>query len=167
MADAALVVPVPAAEPVIGQLRRRLTRSGAAGMPPHLTLLYPFTAGREREVEEVLAPFRAFDYVLPSAAVFGEPPVLYLEPDPAAPFLALIEALLAAFPEFPPYGGVQLYPEPHVTIAQGDESAFAAIRAEVEPLLPVSARADEVVLFEHDAERGWRPRRRFALGDDC
>ena len=167
MADAALVVPVPAADPVIGRLRRQHTRSGAAGMPSHLTLLYPFATGRERDVEAVLAPFTAVDYTLRTAAVFGDPPVLYLALDPAAPFLALIEALMAAFPEFPPYGGVQFYPEPHVTIAQGDESAFAAIRADVEPLLPVSARADKVVLFEHDAGRGWRPRTRFPLGDDC
>jgi 2'-5' RNA ligase len=164
VADAALVVPVPTADPVIGQLRREHTRSGADGMPSHLTLLYPFTTGRETEIEQALAPFTAFEYTLPAAAVFGEPPVLYLEPDPADRFLALIEALMAAFPEFPPYGGVQFYPEPHVTIAQGDESAFAAIRAEVEPLLPISGRADEVLLFEHDADHGWRPRTRFPLG---
>lgn len=167
MGESALVVPVPAADPVIGPLRRRHTRSGAAGMPSHLTLLYPFTTGREREVEQVLAPFAAFDYALPAAAVFGDPPVLCLEPDPRAPFLALIEALTTAFPEYPPYGGVQFYPEPHVTIAQGDESGFASIRAEVEPSLPISARADEVLLFEHDAEQGWRPRTRFALGNGC
>lgn len=167
MADAALVVPVSAADPVIGHLRRRHTRSGAAGMPSHLTLLYPFTAGRDREVEEVLAPFRAFDYALPAAAVFGDPPVLYLDPDPAEPFVAMIEVLTAAFPDYPPYGGAQFYPTPHVTIAQGDETAFAAIRAEVEPSLPISARADEVLLFEHDDEHGWRPRTRFALGNDC
>ena len=167
MTDAALVVPVAAADPAIGPLRRLHTRSGAAGMPPHLTLLYPFTTDRDADVEQALAPFSAFDYTLPAAAVFGEPPVLYLEPHPRAPFVALIEALTAAFPEYPPYGGVQFYPEPHVTIAQGDESAFAAIRAEVEPSLPVSARADEVVLFEHDVEHGWRPRTRFALADDC
>lgn len=164
MGDAALVAPVPAADAAIGHFRRLHTRSGAEGMPSHLTLLYPFATGRDREVEEALAPFTAFDYALPAAAVFGDPPVLYLDPDPAEPFTAMIGALMAAFPEYPPYGGVQFYPTPHVTIAQGDESAFAAIRSEVEPSLPISARADEVVLFEHDAAQGWRPRTRFALG---
>lgn len=173
MAATALVVPVPGAEPAIGQLRRRHTRSGAEGMPSHLTLLYPFTDSaalgeeRVRAVEAALAPFGAFDYTLPAAAVFGVPPVLYLDPDPAEPFVAMIEALVAAFPEHPPYGGEQFYPTPHVTIAQGDEAAFAAIRAQVEPLLPLEARADKVLLMEHDAEHGWRPRTRFLLGSDC
>ncbi len=42
--------------------------------------------------------------------------VVYLAPDPAEPFVALTEALAAAFPDCPPYGGAFDEPVPHLTI---------------------------------------------------
>jgi hypothetical protein len=38
----AVIVPVPAAEPMVSRWRARLDSSGAPGMPAHITALYPF-----------------------------------------------------------------------------------------------------------------------------
>jgi len=45
-----------------------------------------------------------------SARFAGEVETLYLRPEPSGPFAAMTEALAAAFPEHPPYGGVSLTP---------------------------------------------------------
>jgi DAK2 domain len=49
----ALVVLVPDAEPAIEAWRRAHTRDGAAGMPGHVTLLYPFAAVEDVELDVV------------------------------------------------------------------------------------------------------------------
>jgi hypothetical protein len=40
--QSAVVVPVPAAEPVVSTWRARFVGSAAQGMPAHITALYPF-----------------------------------------------------------------------------------------------------------------------------
>ena len=42
MAETAIVVLVPEAEPLVGAFRRNHTAEGAHGMGAHVTLLYPF-----------------------------------------------------------------------------------------------------------------------------
>ena len=43
-AQSAVILPVPEADAVIGEWRRRLDRSAAWGVPAHVTLLFPFVA---------------------------------------------------------------------------------------------------------------------------
>lgn len=38
----AVIVPVPAAEALVGSHRRRLDRAAGWGVPAHVTVLYPF-----------------------------------------------------------------------------------------------------------------------------
>src|SRR5437660_989822 len=40
--ESALLIPVPEAEPLVGQWRLEHDPSARAGVPPHVTLLYPF-----------------------------------------------------------------------------------------------------------------------------
>jgi hypothetical protein len=40
--ESALLVPVPAAEPAVGQHRARLDEAARDGVPAHITVLYPF-----------------------------------------------------------------------------------------------------------------------------
>jgi 2'-5' RNA ligase len=170
VAETAIIVPVPEAEPAVGLWRRRYTPSGAAGMPAHVTLLVPFTdsnaldADRIREVGEVMVRFEAVELSLGATAYFDGPPtVLYLEPEPAAPFQAMTDALVRAFPEHPPYGGAHGRIVPHLTVATRlDRGRLAAIAAEVAAVLPITARAGEAWLMEF-ADGVWRLRNRFAL----
>jgi 2'-5' RNA ligase len=170
VAETAIIVPVPEAEPIVGRWRRRYTPSGAAGMPAHITLLVPFTdsdflgAERTRGVEEVLGRFGPIDLALAATGYFEGPlSVLYLEPRPAAPFRAMTAALVNAFPEHPPYGGAHLQIVPHLTVATRlGRERLAAIEAEVAAALPITARPSEAWLMEY-AGQAWRLCNRFAF----
>ena len=169
MGETAIVVLVPEADSLVGALRRAHTRDGAEGMAAHVTLLYPFadssevTDDRLRELAATLAPFAEFEFRLLEARRFeGDPATLYLAVDPAAPFRALTRALVAAFPEHPPYGGTFPDPMPHVTVAQGERSVLDRAEAEVAGRLPVAAHAHAVTVVEH-GEDGWRERATLRL----
>ena len=170
MAETAIIVPVPEAEPIVGRWRRRYTPSGAAGMPAHVTLLVPFidsdalSADAIGGVDEVLARFGPVELTLAATAYFEGPPmVLYLEPVPVAPFRAMTAALVSAFPEHPPYGGAHVRIVPHLTVATRlAPERLAEIETEVAAALPISARPGEAWLMEY-ADEAWRLRNRFAF----
>ena len=101
----ALVVVVPEAEPLVGRLREQYDHPRARlGVPAHVTLLFPFGDDADG-LEELFAAAAPFDFSLARTARFAEQPILYLAPEPAEAFVRLIEALIARYPEFPPYGG--------------------------------------------------------------
>jgi 2'-5' RNA ligase len=161
----ALIVNVAEADPLVGHFRRALTPSGRDGMPPHITVLAPFTPaplltdGRVRELRTVLAWFPRFDFTLSRLGRF-ETGTLYLAPEPEQPFIALSQALVDAFPElsYPPAGATRIIP--HLTVAtaaHGVQQVEAAAR-KIERELPLAAEAREVLLMERDESGGWRTR---------
>ena len=155
----ALVVLVPEAEALIGALRRRYDAHGALGVPAHATLLFPF-GDDEGGLEALFAAAPPFDFDLVATAEFPDT-TLYLVPEPAAPFVELIETLAARYPEFPRYGGTHETIVPHVTVGEGvPEGDARRIRA----ALPIHARAGSVAWLEETEDGRWRERRRFALG---
>lgn len=160
-------MPVPEAEQVVQPWRTRYTEDGAEGMPPHITLLYPFTdtdAVDADDVGHVLRRFEPVEFTLASTGRFtGIAPVLYLAPTPDAPFRAMTAALTGAFPEYTPYGGVFDDVVPHLTVAGGsDRDALNRIEREITPTLPIHARASQVWLMEH-REGSWRLHTGFSL----
>jgi 2'-5' RNA ligase len=165
VAETAIVVLVPELEPLVASWRRSLTQDGERGMPPHVTLLYPFVdeadvdAARPK-VARVLASFAPFEASFAATARF--PDTLYLAPEPPAPFVAMTEALAGAFPEYPPYGGAFDEVVPHVTVAHGDQERFASIEDELRPVLPVSVRIERAWLMS-DGPDGWRREAPFPL----
>ena len=171
MAETVLLVPVPEAATLVDGHRLRLTRAGGDGIPAHITLLYPFTDSalltdeRVRETARIVGAEPAFDLSLVSTGRFdAEPPILYLAPEPAAPFAALTKGLVAAFPEHQPYEGI--YPElvPHLTVAIAGTDLLAPIEVELGPLLPVAARVTEAWLMQRGDDGRWALRERLALG---
>lgn len=87
--ESALLVPVPAAEPTVGQHRARLDEAATDGVPAHITVLYPFLppAGVDKTLLAALgrlfAGHAAFQFTLDKVGWFGEE-VLWLGPrDPA------------------------------------------------------------------------------------
>jgi 2'-5' RNA ligase len=159
----ALIVDVAEADALVGHFRRALTPSGREGMPPHITVLAPFTPAslltdsRVRELRTLLAAFPRFDFMLTRLKRF-ETGTLYLAPEPEQPFIAMSQALLDAFPElsYPPAGATRIIP--HLTVAtaaHGVEQVEAAAR-QIERELPLAAAAREVLLMERDHSRRWR-----------
>jgi 2'-5' RNA ligase len=171
MAETAILVPIPEAAALVDPHRVRLTGAGADGIPPHITLLYPFTdsalltEARRRETARIVDVVHPFDVSLTSSARFDvDPPILYLVPEPAAPFAALTRALVTAFPEHQPYDG--RYPElvPHLTVAIADAEVLAPIEAELDRGLPIEARVTEAWLMRRRADGRWRMLQRLELG---
>lgn len=168
--ETALVVPVPEAEPVVSSWRQEYASDAANGMWAHVTLIYPFrdtcllSDDTARDVADVLGGFGSFSFRLTAATYFRSPRVvLYLQPEPAAPFKDLTRALASAFPDTPPYGGAFEDIVPHLSVADGqDTDLLATIEADVSPQLPIEATARKVELVEHAAQ-GWRLRQTFML----
>jgi 2'-5' RNA ligase len=154
----AVVVPVPEAEPVVGRWRERYDPSAAAGMPAHVTALFPFV-----EVDDaVVATLRSLCAALPPLDVEFRRcarfpgAVLYLDPEPAAGLRRLTEAIAARWPEAPPYEGRFADVVPHLTVASGVDDAVAdEIEAELSTRLPIRARLDAARVYEFDGAR-WR-----------
>ena len=171
MAESVLMVVVPEAEALVGSFRDRFDPSAAQGAPAHSTVLYPFLPpGRiDARVVAVLegccAKQAPIDFQLQEIRRFAPDPVLYLTPDPAAPFHRLTEAIWQLFPETPPYAGRHKEIVPHLSLAWVETvAALSAIeadfRAAASPHLPISARVTALELFDNVTGR-WEQRRVF------
>jgi len=165
----ALIVRVPEAEAAVGALRTRFDPSAALGVPAHITVPHPFMApdaidaAVSARIGGIAAATRRFDYRLDTIARFPE--TLYLAPDPAAPFIALTQALaaasrLAAVRRPPRRGGSASHRRPgrRVTARRDRVRADSAIGAE-----SITAHCAEIVLIENGSGR-WKPMHAFPLG---
>ena len=169
----ALIVPVMAAEPAVGQHRRHLDGAAAWGVPPHVTVLYPFVEPTVAHLPETLDAIReavrrvpAFDCSFAETSWFDQE-VLWLAPDPAQPFRDLTTGIFETFPDYPPYAGAHDDSVPHLTVGErrlADLSALTQAEQEVSAHLPFSARIDTVLLIEGAAApQSWRVVQEFPL----
>jgi 2'-5' RNA ligase len=169
--ETAIIVEAPEAASAIDHIRRAHTAAGAEGAPAHATLLIPFVDSEHLTPADIetaaaaLARFPRFDASLTELRYFeGSPVVLYLAPVPADPFVDMTAALAAAFPAYPPYGGVHDATVPHVTVAVGERAELQLFERQVGPRLPISFQVSEAWLFQRGGDRRWQPRERLPLG---
>ena len=169
-AQTALVVAVPEAEPVVGDLRLRLDPVAALGVPAHVTVLFPFVPAPElddhvlRRVAAVVVDLAPFGYRFSRTAWFDDR-VLWLAPDDDRPFRELTGRIHAQFPAFPPFEGMFDDVVPHLTVGV-DRPVGELQQAEVDVRrrLPVEGSATEVVLLAEDSPGGrWQQRASFPL----
>jgi len=171
VARTAVILPVPAAEHVVGPHRATLDASAAAGVPAHLTVLHPFVdvAAVDESVlarvAEVVAATPAFTCRFTRCSWFDDD-VLWLDPEPAAPVLELVQALWAAFPDHPPYAGAHDEVVAHVTIGETAVGGLAALReaeAAVTAQLPVEAVLDHALVIGELEPGTWQTIARLQL----
>ena len=129
----------------------------ANDLPPHVTVLIP-APGDVAAIADALEPFDAFEVTFERLERFPE--TLWLAPEPKEPFVAMTEALMAAFPGYLPYGGVFEDIVPHLAVAQSDLDETAKL---VEPLLPLHSRVESVVLYELLYGDHWHDVQTFGL----
>lgn len=169
----ALSVEIPQAEAVVGPWRERFDPAARAGMPAHVTLLYPFRHPDEIDTDvlaavlDVVGDEPAFTTRFRTIGTFPGG-VVWLRPEPDDPFRRLTLLLADAFPQCPPYGGAFSEPVPHLTIgvALSDDDA-AEIASAVGPDIErneILAEVSEVALHTRDAEGLWRRRAAIPLG---
>jgi hypothetical protein len=135
-------------------------------MPAHVTLLYPFAPEPDLEAIRALAsgsePFR---FTLRGVREWPDG-IVYLEPDPAEPFVRLTRELVERFPDHQPYDGAFTVDGviPHCTVVHtDDDGARADAVASVAGLLPIRCDANEVWLM-HEVNGRWQRHTPFRLG---
>jgi len=167
--ESAVLVPVPAADTALGELRRRLDRVGGARVPAHVTVVYPFVPPEridgavEAAVARAVASVEVFETEFGRIDWFGDG-VLFLAPEPDVGFRRLIAAVVAAFPQHPPYGGAYRDVVPHLTLGASvpPEQLTAAVPA-VRAALPLRARITHALLMEGAGDEPWQVRARLPL----
>ena len=167
----ALLVEIPAAEPVVGRHRARLDANAARGVPAHVTVLFPFvpvsrlgTAELDR-LGRLFTEVPAFDVWLDHTDWFGTS-VLWVGPRDPGPFRELTARVFAAFPDYPPYEGLIEVVVPHLTV--GEDSQVDEMRraeGQIARRLPVADRVTAVTLIAESSRGGqWRTVASFPLG---
>jgi hypothetical protein len=166
----ALIARIPEADPVVERHRVVLDSGAAAGVPSHITVLYPFMPYRaigSEVVEQLAALFASidtFDFALTSIGWFGQD-VVYLQPEPDDPFRRMTTAVAERWSQWPPYEGAHPDPTPHLTIGDnGDVAAMARAAETVGKSLPLGVTVSEIQLFAGTDQPGsWRHRLTFPL----
>ena len=159
-AQSALVVLVPEAEVLVARFRAAHDPVAAAGVPAHITILFPFQPPAQAEdaaidrLKTCFSSHAPFAFKLASIERF--PGMLYLAPAPDDPFRALTLRVWEAFPQYPPYEGRHPDIIPHLTVAAGlDDWTLAHVAEDLAvvaaPLLPIPAMASEVALMNNSS----------------
>jgi hypothetical protein len=170
--ETALVFLVPEADALVAPFRDRHDPSSAAGMPAHITLLYPFLPPSAiddsvlAELRRCFAEFVAFRYSLCDLRQFPGH-VLYLAPEPDEPFRRLTSAISSCFPQTPPYGGRHRDIVPHLSLGHFAgtselEDVARAFARRAAAQLPLCANASRVSLMDTSVG-AWRVRTNLSL----
>jgi 2'-5' RNA ligase len=173
--ESALGIFVPEAEALVKPFRDRYDPSAAAGVPAHITLLYPFKPPNEIDavvldnLRRCFAGFAPFEFRLASIRRF--PDAIYLTPEPDEPFRQLTLAIWRQYPEAPPYGGKWSDIIPHLSVAAQltDEQLLQWIADDLAQTcqghLPIHATVSEILLVDNSSGH-WLTRTTFSLGSE-
>ena len=163
-----------AADQLVGEFRRRHhAASVARGLPPHVTILFPFVrvvVVDDRMRSDLATHFSAFPPFQAELARVGQfDRHVWLAPEPRDRFVDLMDATRKHFPEYARHDLERGDPVPHLTIATvepGDSAGRVAelARSELAPLLPFRFTVSDVALLEEGADGMWHELSRFGLG---
>ena len=159
---------------LVSRWRHATVAMAAKGVPPHITLLYPWRPAPITDVDvsalkSVLKEQRPFPLVFTRVEQFANR-VLYLAVSEESELTTLMEKIVAAFPDASPYGGEFSAPIPHLTIAMApDDVTFDAlvqeVSASVASELPIKVIVQEVVVMEEGEDTNWKVHSILALGE--
>ena len=166
-----MLVPALNVGPEVRDLRLQLDASAAAGVPPHVTLMFPFlpppdlTGPIVDSLEALVRGARAFELRLTGVNEF-ELGVVYLEPEPAEPFVKLTTEISRRFGMLPYGGDFGEEPVPHLTVGLVEqESARRELVNQVSRLVPIVVKAESVWLMIGSNAGSWNLIREMRFGD--
>jgi hypothetical protein len=128
-------------------------------IPPHVTVLVPWAPDHdaglfERAVERLVRAVRAvgpLELSFPTAGLFPGGTV-WLRPEPFGTVLGLVTKVLAAFPEYPAYGGTHPEPHPHVSVSSaGGAAVLGHVETALKLALPPPVRVEELTIWREDS----------------
>ena len=173
--ESTLAILVLEAEGLVRSFRDRYDPAAKAGMPAHITLLYPFKSPNEIDrlvldtLRQCFSRFQPFKFSLTTINQFpGD--TLYLVPEPEEPFRELTLGIWRCYPETPPYRGRYSTVIPHLTVATlVSEQELGEVAREFEQAaqgrLPIQGHAAEVALMDTRSGR-WEINTTFRLGQE-
>ncbi|MEE8389888.1 MAG: 2'-5' RNA ligase family protein [Anaerolineae bacterium] len=162
--ETSIDIHVPELMAVLAPWRDVTISIAAKGVPPHLTLLYPWrtpplTAQDLAALHGAIADYEPFPITFTSLGRFS-PTVLFLQLADDTAILALMRAIHTVFPDTPPYGGAFPLPTPHLTVAKATSDAeLDQLEQEVTitlaPNLPLVVQVQQIVVMEDDHNGDW------------
>ena len=162
-----VIVRIRLPEP-LEELRLRHDPMAPAGVPAHVTLLFPFlptddlTPAVRRRLASTAMRVRPFDVRFERTGRF--PGVVWLAPEPATPFIELTEGLAATFPDHPPYEGAHDEIVPHCTIALGKDAGLDRLERKARALAGFGEHVRAMEVIAEDGTGRWHARWRLPLG---
>jgi 2'-5' RNA ligase len=173
--ESAIDLRLPERSELLDRWRLATVADAALGMPPHITLLYPWRPAPVRtadlaEVAVAVGGMPLFTVTLRRLARFTG--VLYVAPEPEGVVRRLAWRLATAFPDTPPYGGQFVDPIPHLTVARaptegGLDDLQAEVSRELVAHLPIAFTVSAVAVDAVGDDGRWRLRSLVALaGND-
>jgi 2'-5' RNA ligase len=159
---------------LISKWRHATVAMASRGVPPHITLLYPWrpaplAEADVTELKSVVKQQRPFSVVFTRVDQFPGR-VVYLAVNEEPELDGLRQKIVAAFPDASPYGGAFSYPIPHLTIAEAaDDVTFDTlvreITASIAPELPIEILVREIVVMEEGEDTNWKVHSTLTLGE--
>jgi 2'-5' RNA ligase len=157
--ESAIILPVEAMDPVVRSLRSRYDPVAALGVPPHITLLYPFRPPQAAidEIEalsKLFASIEIFEFSFVEVRRF--PKTAYLHPDKPQEFLRIIRTIMERWPDCLPYKGAVTELIPHLTVADRVEAdVLDEVDRSLASRLPMPCVAREAWLLFSDSVGHW------------
>jgi 2'-5' RNA ligase len=169
--ESVVLVPALDAGQLVRDLRMVYDPSAAEGIPPHITLMFPFIPPADLTepiidaLEGLISHARAFDFSLTQVRQF-EQGVVYLEPEPTAPFARLTREISRQFGLLPYGGAFGEDPVTHLTVAiLESRSRRQQLVTQLGPELPIAIRAEEAWLMVSTNSSSWKVVRQMHFRD--
>ena len=165
------MIPALSIEDKVAKWRKKYVESALHGMPPHITLLFPFKNPKEinteviNKLKTIFSKITPFSYSLIGINTF--PSVIFMEPLEKERFIKLTKKLLKMFPDTSLYGNEFSGINPHLTIARIDNRkefnhVKMLISKSLESKLPINMASKEAWLMEKkDGE--WLIKQKFSF----
>ena len=171
LVESVVLVPALDVGQLVSDLRLRYDPSAAAGVPPHITLMFPFmpppdlTGPIIDSLETLIRGTRAFRFSLTQAKQF-EHGVVYLQPEPAEPFAQLTKEISRRFGMLPYGGDFGEEPLAHLTVAIVEPTSTRQhLSNQLSGLLPIVLRAEEAWLMVGSNASRWNIVRQMRFRD--
>ncbi len=170
----ALILEVPSVPERLEALRRSHDPLASSGIPPHITILFPFRSAEsiDQDVRRALADEigRTENITIELSKIGRFPEVVWLGPENPAPLADLTRRLSIRFPDCVPYDGRHQTTIPHLTIAHGSMANLDPVEAEVRSVMedegPITFEARYASLFIQDSTRRWSSNEAYRLCRD-
>ncbi len=167
-----IAIPVHEVTDLIAPWREETFIGATQGMPPHITVLYPWHPApvSKWEIDElrtVVRGIRPFTIQLTHLEHFPNHTLYFAMDDDT--LMDMMLRIITAYPDTLPYEGEFDELIPHLTIAHASSrEELWEIRLEVEEAvchkLPIEVMVKEIIVMQHGADLQWRDLATLPLG---